>query len=227
MTMPTTKLAASTISISRHVQLPGLGLALSIRIPKHVHLHRSRSSYRLGTILSQATFTSSSKSSSSGNRIYNSVRTPEDFNTILLATTGNNIPLITLWTTSYCSTCRQVTPLIRQLLEEHSERHEHPSSSGQGPEPTPTLSKSCKVAFAEIEMDAPDILPVAGNYVIRSVPTLLAFRRGLPIYEKALTSKHDLTNRERLVSWIEDVALEGEHDRKNLRGGLFSRLWGQ
>ena len=62
---------------------------------------------------------------------------------------------------------------------------------------------------------------------IRSIPTLLAFRRGLPVYEKTLTTKHDLTNQGRLVSWIEDVAREGDHDRKNLRGGLFSRLFGQ
>ncbi|KAF8467276.1 hypothetical protein BDZ91DRAFT_723725 [Kalaharituber pfeilii] len=61
---------------------------------------------------------------------------------------------------------------------------------------------------------------------IRSIPTLLAFRRSLAQTDKALTKSEDLTNREILVRWIEDVAKEGEDDRK-YRQGVLSSLWSQ
>ncbi|KAF8467275.1 hypothetical protein BDZ91DRAFT_138890 [Kalaharituber pfeilii] len=76
------------------------------------------------------------------NRIYNSIRNHEDFTSILLTSTANNIPLITLWTTTWCSTCRTVVPLIREIIENKDSRY---------------LSKECKVNFAEVELDAPDM----------------------------------------------------------------------
>lgn len=57
----------------------------------------------------------------------------------------------------------------------------------------------------------------------RSIPTLLASRRDFPQIDKALSNKHDLTNRQTVKRWIEDVAREGEEDRK--RKGLFGSLF--
>lgn len=63
-----------------------------------------------------------------------------------------------------------------------------------------------------------------GLWQIRSIPALLAFRRDLPQIDNVLTNKHHLTNRQTLIRWIEDVAQEGEEDRKRkeLVGNWFS-----
>ncbi|KAF8418989.1 hypothetical protein EV426DRAFT_709498 [Tirmania nivea] len=139
------------------------------------------------------------------NRIYNSVRTKDDFQTLLALSTSNNIPLITFWTASWCPTCKIANPLIHEIIENPDGKY---------------LSKGVKVGLVEVEVDAPDLgYGLGARFMIRSVPTLLAFQRDFPQIDKALSNKHDLTNRQTLIRWIEEVAKEGEKDRK--RKGLF------
>ena len=64
-----------------------------------------------------------SPSWASGNSIkaylnIHSVRSPSDFDTLVLLSASNRTTLITLWTASWCPSCRIVAPLIRQLIEE-------------------------------------------------------------------------------------------------------------
>lgn len=65
---------------------------------------------------------------------------------------------------------------------------------------------------------------------IRSIPTLLAFRRGLAQTDKIMMSKDEMVRRDALIKWIEEIGRMGENDR-NLGGGggggLFSRLFGR
>ncbi|KAF8429888.1 hypothetical protein BGX38DRAFT_1105153, partial [Terfezia claveryi] len=139
-----------------------------------------------------------------------SVRTQDDFQTLIALSTSNNIPLITFWTASWCPTCKIASPLIREIIENPNGRY---------------LSKDVKVGYAEVEVDAPDVgYGLGARFLIRSIPTLLAFRRDFPQIDKVLTDKHDLTNRQTLIRWIEDVAKEGVEDRKRkgLVGNWFS-----
>lgn len=61
---------------------------------------------------------SSSSRFSDKNRIYNSIRTPEELSTLLLLSASSNRPLITLWSASWCSTCAAVKPILRELIED-------------------------------------------------------------------------------------------------------------
>ena len=73
---------------------------------------------------------------------HHSVRTKNDFQTLIALSTSSNIPLITFWTTSWCPTCKIAGPLIRDIIESPDGRY---------------LSGDVKVGFAEVEVDAPDV----------------------------------------------------------------------
>ncbi|KAK0511955.1 hypothetical protein JMJ35_005083 [Cladonia borealis] len=63
------------------------------------------------------------------NRIYDPVRSPSDFDTLLLLTTSSRTPLLTLWTASYSPPCRTISPLLHHLLSS-----ERPDDWGGGGE---------------------------------------------------------------------------------------------
>ncbi|KAI1427225.1 hypothetical protein F5Y12DRAFT_179269 [Xylaria sp. FL1777] len=148
------------------------------------------------------------------NQIYASVRRPADFHTYQLLSTSARTPLLTLWTTSWCSTCRAVAPLVRSLVE-----------AGVG-EP------EGGVAFCVVEYDAPDIMAGDGvdrlgtTYVITSIPTLLSFDAGEPVLETRVVDGRKLADREFLVEWIRNEARRCGGDGNGgggtgVLGGLF------
>jgi len=142
-----------------------------------------------------------------------SIRAPSDFDTLTLSA-SNRTALITLWTASWCPSCRIVKPIIRDMIERHAVGEE------QG-----------GVGYAEIEFDSPTIGAVAGRYMVRayigcaqigesvwltfvwvkitSIPTLLAFSRQEAQLETRLTSVDEMKDREFLRMWIEDEARRG------------------
>lgn len=57
--------------------------------------------------------------------------------------------MITLWTASWCPSCKIVTPLVRELIEKEG------AGENKG-----------GVGFAEVEFDSPTLGEVAGRYMV-------------------------------------------------------------
>lgn len=71
------------------------------------------------------------------NRLFDSVRQPQDLHTLTLLNAADNRSLITFWSASWCQTCQAVKPLIKELIEEERVG-EHEGGLG----------------FVEVEMDS-------------------------------------------------------------------------
>jgi thiol-disulfide isomerase/thioredoxin len=69
---------------------------------------------------------------------------------------------LTLWTASYCSSCRTIKPLLQSFVE-----------SGIG-------ETEGGVNYCEVEFDAPDVLDsgLGMTYMVNSLPSLITFDRG-------------------------------------------------
>ena len=154
-----------------------------------------------------ATLRSFATSQSQRNRIYNSIRNDEEFSNIMLLSTSSNTALITLWTASWCRTCKSVAPIIRDYLEQP---------------PTRDLPF---VNYAEVEMDAPDMGEVSSRYMIRSIPMLLAFSRGEPQMDTVVSDAKKMGDRHFLQEWIEREARRAGQGGAggSLLGGLFGK----
>ncbi|KAK3336952.1 hypothetical protein B0T19DRAFT_411087 [Cercophora scortea] len=140
--------------------------------------------------MSRASF-STSRKAEVPNQVYNSVRNLDQFHTYQLLSSSSRTPLLTLWTTSYCSTCGVVAPLIKELVE-----------SGIGQE-------EGGVGYCEVEYDAPDIMS-AGlglTYMINSVPTLLSFdAQEAQTQTKVTDAARKLSDPKFLEEWIRNEA---------------------
>ena len=113
------------------------------------------------------------------------VRNLDQFHTYQLISSSSRTPLLTLWTTSYCPTCRVVEPLLRELVE-----------TGVGEE-------EGGVGFCTVEYDAPDVME-AGlglTYMINSIPTLLSFDAQEAQTQTKVTDGRQLANRKFLEEW--------------------------
>ncbi|KAI1823740.1 hypothetical protein F4861DRAFT_509134 [Xylaria intraflava] len=123
------------------------------------------------------------------NEIYASVRRPEDLHTYQLLPRA---PLLTLWTTSWCATCRSVAPLLESLV-----------SAGVG-------EREGGVAFCAVDFDAPDImaLGLGLTYAVTSVPTLLSFGAGGVLGRRVVDGRL-LADRAFLEEWIREEARLG------------------
>ncbi|KAL2758472.1 hypothetical protein ACRALDRAFT_2073973, partial [Sodiomyces alcalophilus JCM 7366] len=141
---------------------------------------------------------STSPSHRAKNQVYTSVRRPDDFHTYLLLSSSSRVPLITLWTTSWCSSCRVVAPLLQSLVEE-----------GVG-------EAEGGVAYCPVEFDAPDIMSqgLGMTYMITSVPTLLSFDAQEAQVQTKVHDARKLTDRRFLEDWIRNEAR-----RRGNRGG--------
>lgn len=130
---------------------------------------------------------------------------------------SSRTPLLTLWTASWCPTCRTVGPLLRSLVE-----------SGVG-------EAEGGVGLAEVEFDAPDLMTasagadnIALTYMITSVPTLLSFDAGEAQTATKVTDGRQLANRQFLEEWIRTEARRhggrggGGGGGGSIFGGLFS-----
>lgn len=118
------------------------------------------------------------------------VRRPADFDTYHLLSASSRVPLITLWTTSWCPTCRIVSPILYSLVE-----------SGTG-------EAEGGVALCTIEYDSPDIMRegFGHRYVISSVPTVMSFDAQGPRMSTRLMDPGKMTDEEFLAEWIREEA---------------------
>ncbi|KAF3768477.1 hypothetical protein M406DRAFT_336926 [Cryphonectria parasitica EP155] len=160
-------------------------------------------------------FSSTPSRSESKNRVYTSIRDHDQFLTYLQLSSSSRRPLLTLWTTSWCPTCRIVSPLLKELVE-----------SGTG-------AAEGGVTYAEVEFDAPDVM-AAGlglTYMITSVPTLLSFDAGEAQVETKVADGNKLRDRKFLEEWIRTEARRhggrgGGGGGGSLFGGLFGSFKG-
>jgi len=156
---------------------------------------------------------STTKPKKAQNRVYTPVRRPDDFSSYLLLSTSSRRPLITLWTASYCNSCRTVSPILQELL-----------SSGVGEE-------EGGVSYCEVEFDSQDIMDsgLGMTYMITSLPTLLSFDRGEAQVETKVTDIKRMTDKEGLKEWIRTEARRGGSGGAgggNPLQGLFGGLFG-
>ncbi|KAK3363675.1 hypothetical protein B0T25DRAFT_52535 [Lasiosphaeria hispida] len=124
------------------------------------------------------------------NQVYASVRNSDQFHNYQLISSSSRTPLLTLWTTSWCPTCRTVEPLLRHLVE-----------SGVG-------ETEGGVGYCTVECDAPDIMEASLGltYVINSLPTLLSFDAQEAQVETKVTNGRQLSDRKFLENWIRTEA---------------------
>ncbi|KAK3331084.1 hypothetical protein B0H66DRAFT_88198 [Apodospora peruviana] len=133
---------------------------------------------------SQARF-STSRKAETRNQVYASVRNLDQFHTYQLLSASSRTPLLTLWTTSYCPTCRTVAPLIQSIIE-----------AGVG-------EAEGGVGYCEVEYDAPDLM-AAGlglTYMINTVPTLLSFDVQEAQVATKISDGRKLSDRRFLEEW--------------------------
>ncbi|KAF2808321.1 uncharacterized protein BDZ99DRAFT_419312, partial [Mytilinidion resinicola] len=126
------------------------------------------------------------------NRIYNNIRRPDELHTLLLLSASSHVPLVTLWSASWCSACAAVRPVLKELLE----------SEGVG-------EAAGGLGFAEVELDSVEIGALGVEYMINSMPTLLAFSRGEAQMETKLVRPEVMKDRAKLREWLEEEARRG------------------
>lgn len=139
-----------------------------------------------------------------------SVRNEDQFRTYVALSSSSRRPLLTLWTTSYCSTCHQLSPLLKQLLE-----------SGVG-------EAEGGVGYCEVEYDAPDVMAagLGRDYMITSVPTLLSFDAGEAQVDTKVADGNKLKDRNFLEEWIRTEARRhGGRGGGGGGGSIFSGLF--
>ncbi|OAL45292.1 hypothetical protein IQ07DRAFT_222144 [Pyrenochaeta sp. DS3sAY3a] len=138
------------------------------------------------------------------NRIFTPIRTPSDLHTLLLLNAADNRALITLWTTSYCSTCATVAPLLRALIEDER-----------------VGEREGGLGFVQVPLDGMEIGDLGVTYRITSIPTLLAFSRQEAQFDTKLTRPEDMKDREVLREWLVEQARRGGR-----RGGGGGKMFG-
>ncbi|KAL8965792.1 MAG: hypothetical protein Q9183_003683 [Haloplaca sp. 2 TL-2023] len=145
------------------------------------------------------------------NRIYTSVRSSDELSSLLLLSSTNRTPLITLWTASWCSSCRTIRPLLLSLIEKEA-----------------IGEKEGGVGYAEVEIDSPNIGSVASQYFVNSIPTILSFRAQEAVLEEKVTSLAEMKDKEFMRLWIENEARRGGErgDGGGISTGLFGGLFG-
>ncbi len=120
---------------------------------------------------------------------------------------------MTLWTASWCATCRTVEPLVQSVVE-----------SGAG-------EAEGGINYCVVEYDAPDVMSggFGMTYMITSIPTLLGFDvRGEAQTRSKATDARKLADRVFLEEWIRAEARQrggsgggGGGDSGVLSGGFF------
>ncbi|KAL6719093.1 hypothetical protein ACLMJK_003328 [Lecanora helva] len=163
--------------------------------------------------------------------VQSTIRSTTELDNLILLHASKRRAFITLWTASWCPSCKAVTPLIRDII----------GKQGAG-------ENRGGVGFAEVEFDAPTLGEAAGRYLvgyphtiivaileeihnglqITGIPTLQSFCRGEAQLETRLTSVKEMKDGEFLKLWIEDEAIRGDSGGKGGGGGggLFGGMFG-
>ncbi|KAF2268847.1 hypothetical protein CC78DRAFT_558250 [Lojkania enalia] len=141
------------------------------------------------------------------NRIFANVRIPDELHTLTLLSAADSRPLITLWTASWCRTCQAIKPIVKGMIEDER-----------------VGEKEGGLGYAEVELDSVLIGDLGVNYMIASMPTLLAFSRQEAQLETKLTHPEQMKNKEFLRNWLLEEARRGGREGgsdDSLLGGLF------
>ncbi|KIY00829.1 uncharacterized protein Z520_03495 [Fonsecaea multimorphosa CBS 102226] len=156
------------------------------------------------------------------NRVLTSFRTPPQFHDALRLISANNTLMLALFTTSTCTPCRTITPLLTSLVETRP--------------PSPE-DKYSSLAFAEIELDSPDtsngnMMDLGVEYGVRSMPTLMGFggRRAERVTERVVDTRM-MSDEKAMAEWIDQEMKKGDpfpsSDQSGGRGGGFlARIFG-
>ncbi|EXJ58218.1 hypothetical protein A1O7_05643 [Cladophialophora yegresii CBS 114405] len=161
---------------------------------------------------------STSPSLSQKNRIFSPFRTPPQFHDALRLISANNTLLLTLFTTSTCTPCRTITPLLTSLVETRP--------------PSPE-DKYAHLAFAELELDSPDMsngkmLDLGVEYGVTSMPTLIGFggRRAERVTDRMVDTRM-LSNEGAMARWLDEQMKKGDpFPGQGGAGGFLSKIFG-
>ncbi|KAE9961838.1 hypothetical protein BLS_001265 [Venturia inaequalis] len=164
-----------------------------------------RPSLRLSVLLNTTRLFSTSRPQLRKNRIYTTIRRPDELSTLLLLSSSSNVPLITYWSMSWHSQGNK--SLVKSLIEDEG------AGEAEG-----------GVGYVEVEMDAPTINNLDIQYGINAIPTILAFSRSEPQFSTKLTKPSDINNKLALRSWIEKEARRGGQGGA---GGSLFNLFGK
>ena len=161
---------------------------------------------------------STSPTLAQNNRIFTPFRTPPNFLDALRLISANNTLMLTLFTTSTCTPCRTITPLLTSLVETRP--------------PSPE-DKYSQLAFAELELDSPDdsngkMLDLGVEFGVTSMPTLIGFggRRAQRVTERIVDTRM-LSDERAMGRWIdEEMKKEDPFPSQGGGGGFLGRLFG-
>jgi thiol-disulfide isomerase/thioredoxin len=151
------------------------------------------------------------------NRILDPIRIPPTFHDCLRVCSANNVLLLAFFTTSACTPCRTITPLLQDLITTRS------------PKPDDKFSA---LSFAEVELDSPDqsngsMMDLGIEYGITSLPTLAGFggRRTERLTDRIIDTKM-MSDKSRIAAWIDEEMKKGDPFGTGSGGGLFARIFG-
>lgn len=168
-------------------------------------LSRTARTFRLSIIQTRAfSLFPSANNHSHTNRLFDNVRQPQDLHTLTMLNAADNRALITFWSASWCQTCQNVKPLVKELIEEER------IGEGEG-----------GLGFVEVEMDSTLIGDLPITYRITSMPTLLAFSRQEAQFGTRLVRPEEMKNKDFLREWLLTEARRGGRKGGAGGGGLF------
>jgi hypothetical protein len=152
------------------------------------------------------------------NRVLHPVRIPPTFHDYLRVCSANNTLLLALFTTSACTPCRTITPLLQDLITTRARKPD---------------DKFTALSFAEIELDSPDqsngnMMDLGIEYGITSLPTLAGFggRRTGRLTDRLVDTKM-MGDKMRMGAWIDEEVKKGDpFETGSGGGGLFAGLFG-
>jgi thiol-disulfide isomerase/thioredoxin len=141
---------------------------------------------------------------------YSRVRNPDRLDTYLTVSASSNTPLLTLITTSYCPSCRTISPLLQKLI-----------TSGVGED-------QGGINCVSVEFDAPDNMTLGQRYMITSIPTLLSFDRRRTEVVNREVDVRKMADERWLEEWIKAEAARdgGGQGGSGSSSGLFGGLFG-
>lgn len=205
-----------TSSLPRHL-LPLIAHTASKTFPP--------STYAFLRTFPRAFTTTTPLRSKGSNRIYTSIRTPSDLQTLLLLSSSSHQPLLTLWTASWAPSSIPTLSLLTSLISDHEIGENIPVASTDPGAVDGAMSAGTGVGLVEVEADAPDNMAedLMGRYMVTRVPLLMAFSRGEAQMGTRVEDVGKLGDKDFLKMWIEKEAARGGGGGAG--GSLLGRKW--